>query len=112
MTGCVGHLLAVRAVQRDQLHQWPVEHPPLDERTAEALRRVLTFPVGAADTLPGCLTRRRGRFAARGDDDAGVVESVVLAITNHRWTAIDRLLLERLTDDGLLDEGHASQLAL
>jgi hypothetical protein len=49
---------------------------------------------------------------AHGDDDTGVVESVVLAATNHRWTTIGRPLLERLTDRGLLDEGHAGQLGL
>lgn len=78
--------------------------------TPEALQRVLVIPGRRSDTLPDEALRAFRR--AHSDDGTGVVESVVLAITNHRWTAIGRPLLERLTDDGLLDEGHVSQVAL
>jgi hypothetical protein len=49
---------------------------------------------------------------AHGADDTGVIESAVLAVTNHRWTTIAKPLLERLTDEGVLDESHADQLGL
>jgi hypothetical protein len=48
---------------------------------------------------------------AHGDDSTGVVESVTLATTNHRWVAVARPLLERLTNSKLLDDGYADQLA-
>ena len=76
----------------------------------EALQRVLVVPGRRSDTVPDGAVWAFGR--AHGDDDTGVVESVVLAATNHRWTTIGRPLLERLTDRGLLDEGHAGQLRL
>lgn len=76
----------------------------------EALQRVLVIPGRRSDTVPDGAVWAFGR--AHADEDTGVVESVVLAVTNRRWTTIARPLLERLTDGGLLDEGHASQLGL
>lgn len=81
-----------------------------DAESPEALQRVLVIPGRRSDTVPDQAAWAFGR--AHGDDDTGVVESVVLAVTNHRWTTIARPLLERLTDDGLLDEGPAGQLGL
>jgi hypothetical protein len=81
-----------------------------DAESPEALQRVLVIPGRRSDTVPDQAVWAFGR--AHGDDDSGVVESVVLAVTNHRWTTIARPLLERLTDEGLLDEGHAGQLGL
>jgi hypothetical protein len=76
----------------------------------EALQRVLVVPGRRSDTVPDVAMWAFG--PAHGDDATGVVESVVLAVTNHRWTTIARPLLERLTDGGLLDEGHVGQLGL
>jgi hypothetical protein len=81
-----------------------------DAKSPEALQRVLVIPGRRSDTVPDQAVWAFDR--AHGDDDSGVVESVVLAVTNHRWTTIARPLLERLTDEGLLDEGHAGQLGL
>lgn len=80
-----------------------------DAASPEALQRVLIIPGRRSDTLPDDALWAFHR--AHGEDDTGVVESVVLATTNHRWRAIARPLLERLTDD-LLNESHASQLGV
>lgn len=81
-----------------------------DAESPEALQRVLVIPGRRSDTVPDQAVWAFD--SAHGDDDSGVVESVVLAVTNHRWTTIARPLLERLTGEGLLDEGHAGQLGL
>lgn len=76
----------------------------------EELQRVLVIPGRRTDTLPDEAVWAFD--GAHRDDDTGMVESAVLAVTNHRWTKIARLLLDRLTDDGLLDEGNVGQLGL
>lgn len=81
-----------------------------DAESPAALQRVLVIPGRRSDTVPDQAVWAFDR--AHGGDDTGVVESVVLAVTNHRWTTIARPLLERLTDGGALDEGHTSQLGL
>lgn len=81
-----------------------------DAESPEALQRVLVIPGRRSDTVPDQAVWAFGR--AHGDDDSGIVESVVLAVTNRRWTRIGRPLLEQLTDEGLLDEGHVGQLGL
>jgi hypothetical protein len=81
-----------------------------DAESPEALQRVLVIPGRRSDTVPDQAVWAFGR--AHGDDDTGMVESVVLAVTNHRWTTIARPLLERLTDDGPLDASYAGLLGL
>ncbi len=78
--------------------------------TPEALQRVLVIPGRRTDTMPdqAVAAFRSGH----GDDDTGLVESVVLAATNHRWSVIARPLLEALTAGGLLGERHIGRLAL
>jgi hypothetical protein len=46
-----------------------------------------------------------------GTDLEGLVESVVLAITNFRWRKIARPLLQRLVADEVLDPGRADLLS-
>jgi hypothetical protein len=74
----------------------------------EALQRVLVIPGRGADSLPDQAYWAFER--AHGHDDTGMVETVMLATTNHRWIAVARPLLERLTDKDLLHDRHADQL--
>jgi hypothetical protein len=69
---------------------------------------LLVIPGRRVDTMPDQAVWAFAR--AHGQDRAGVVESVVLAVTNHRWTKVARPLLERLVADGLLDAGDAGRL--
>lgn len=73
------------------------------------LQRVLVVPGRRTDTLPdrACWAFRR----AHGEDDAGLVESAVLAVTNPRWQKVGRRLLEGLAEDGVLHSGHAAVLS-
>jgi hypothetical protein len=75
----------------------------------EQLQRVLVIPGRRTDTTPdeACWAFAR----AHGHDGTGLVESVVLAVTNHRWQKVARPLLERLGKDGVLDDGHAGVLS-
>jgi hypothetical protein len=65
-----------------------------------ALQRVLVMPGRHSDTLPdeACWAFRR----AHGQDDTGLVESAVLAVTHHRWQKVARRLLDGLEEDGVL----------
>ena len=79
-----------------------------EAETPAALQRVLLIPGRRTDTLPDDGVAAFVR--AHRVDHEGIVESAVLACTNHRWTGIARSLLESLVGAGLLDEGHTSQL--
>ena len=70
---------------------------------------MLVIPGRRTDTLPDEACSAFAR--AHGHDTTGLIESVVLAVTNHRWQKIARPLLERLAADGVLDEGHADVLS-
>jgi hypothetical protein len=78
-------------------------------RSPAELQRVLVIPGRRTDTLPDEACSAFAR--AHGHDTTGLIESVVLAVTNHRWQKIARPLLERLAADGVLDEGHADVLS-
>lgn len=93
-----------------------VLHGPMSELVAlhgagspEELQRILVIPGRRTDTLPDEACWAFGR--AHGEDGTGLVESVVLAVTNHRWQKVARRLLERLGEDGVLDGGHATVLS-
>ena len=77
--------------------------------TPEALQRVLLIPGRRADTM--CDDAVFAFRRAYDGDDTGLVESVVLACTHHRWKGVACPLLERLVDKAVLDEGHVSLLA-
>lgn len=74
------------------------------------LQRVLVIPGRRTDTLPDEACWAFGR--AHGEDDTGLVESAVLAVTNHRWQKVARRLLERLAEEGVLDGAHADVLSV
>ncbi|HVL98012.1 MAG TPA: hypothetical protein VM324_01825 [Egibacteraceae bacterium] len=74
-----------------------------------ALQRVLVIPGQRSDTLPDDALWAFQR--AHGHDPSGLLESVVLATTNHRWSAIARVLLDRLTGEGVLDDDAVDRLA-
>ncbi|MBA2529272.1 MAG: hypothetical protein H0V19_04820 [Euzebyales bacterium] len=73
------------------------------------LQRVLVIPGRRTDTLPDEACWAFGR--AHGQDDSGVVESAVLAVTNHRWQKVARRLLDRLAEEGVLDGAHVDVLS-
>jgi|SRR5690625_3623836 len=75
----------------------------------EELQRVLVIPGRRTDTLPveACMASAR----AHAVDAAGIVESVVLAVTNYRWRKVARQLLRRLEGDDVLDDGHVDVLS-
>lgn len=77
--------------------------------TPEALQRVLLIPGRRTDTL--CDDAVAAFRRVHADDDAGLVESVVLACTHHRWRTVGRPLLESLTESGVLDAEHIARLA-
>jgi hypothetical protein len=64
------------------------------------LQRVLVIPGRRSDTLPDEACWAFGR--AHGQDDTGLVESAVLAVTNHRWQKVARRLLDSLAEEGVL----------
>jgi hypothetical protein len=78
--------------------------------TAEALQRVLVIPGRRKDTLPDDGAHAIAHAHGADADAEGLVESIVLAITNHRWERIAPPLLQRLVDDEVLDPGRADLL--
>jgi hypothetical protein len=77
--------------------------------TPEALQRVLLIPGRRSDTL--CNDAVAAFRRVHANDDAGLVESVVLACTHHRWRTVGRPLLESLAEHGVLDAAHIARLA-
>jgi hypothetical protein len=80
-----------------------------DATSAQALQRVLVIPGRRTDTMPDQAADALARV--HGTDAEGLVESVVLAITNFRWRKIARPLLQRLVADEVLDPGRADLLS-
>lgn len=78
--------------------------------TPQALQRTLLIPGRRTDTL--CDDAIDAFERVHADDDGGLLESVVLACTHHRWRGVARQLLEALVERGVLDRGHVGQLAL
>lgn len=74
--------------------------------------RVLVIPGRRNDTLPDEACWAFGRAHGQDDDDTGLVESAVLAVTNHRWQKVARRLLDSLAERGVLGDAHGDVLSM
>ncbi len=78
--------------------------------TPEALQRVLLVPGRRTGT--DCHDAVSVFRRAYDGDTTGLLECVLLACTNHRWREVSRRLLEELTEQEVLDDGHVGTLAV